>query len=259
MTITVTFTKILIMRVLLLLFSFIAIVQTSNSQVLISILLGDKLNSEKLEFGLDGGANFSNLIETDGDFKSNFNIGFYFNIGLKNPDWQIATGVIVKSTMGASGLPVYSVGDALLDSVFVGGSVHRKLRYFNVPILIKYKIGGHFFLEGGAMLGLRHKAFDVFSQSVKEDDDTEFTNKIKSDIRAIDAGAMGGIGYKIKKMNGMHFGARYYHGLVNVMKDDAAPKQYNQSIYLLLGIPIGAGKANANATSGDAPADAPTP
>lgn len=31
---------------------------TSRGQVLISLLLGDELNSGKIEFGLDGGVNF---------------------------------------------------------------------------------------------------------------------------------------------------------------------------------------------------------
>ena len=42
---------------LIVLFAF----SKGNSQVLISILLGDKLNSGKIEFGLDGGWSLSNL------------------------------------------------------------------------------------------------------------------------------------------------------------------------------------------------------
>jgi len=36
-------------------------IQQAYSQILISLLFGDKLNSEKLEFGLDGGFNFSQM------------------------------------------------------------------------------------------------------------------------------------------------------------------------------------------------------
>jgi hypothetical protein len=36
-----------------------------QSQVLISILLGDKLNSGQIEFGLDGGFSLSNLTGID--------------------------------------------------------------------------------------------------------------------------------------------------------------------------------------------------
>lgn len=37
-----------------------------QSQVLIAILFGDKLNSEKLEFGLDLGANITKVTGLDG-------------------------------------------------------------------------------------------------------------------------------------------------------------------------------------------------
>lgn len=42
-------------------FLILMLCHQSNGQVLISLLLGDKLNSGKLEFGLDGGVNWSNI------------------------------------------------------------------------------------------------------------------------------------------------------------------------------------------------------
>ena len=59
----------------------------SHSQVLISLLLGDKLNSDKLEFGLETGVNFEKIEGFEStDRKAFFNIGFYFDLKLKNPD-----------------------------------------------------------------------------------------------------------------------------------------------------------------------------
>jgi len=56
----------------------------ANSQVLISLLLGDKLNSEKLKFGLDGGVNFSNISKIDpSKYHAGFNLRFYFDNLLK--------------------------------------------------------------------------------------------------------------------------------------------------------------------------------
>ena len=50
-----------------------------------------------------------------------FNLGFYFDIrSKKNPAWMINTGVIVKSPMGAHGIPVYSLNDENLDNTFAG-------------------------------------------------------------------------------------------------------------------------------------------
>ena len=45
----------------------------------------DKLNSEGLEFGLEGGVNWSNISNLDADKSlSTFNLGFYFDFKLKN-------------------------------------------------------------------------------------------------------------------------------------------------------------------------------
>ena len=73
-----------------------------NSQILISLLLGDDLNSDKLEFGIETGVNFSSIggLETTKYLKS-WNIGFYFDLSLKeNTPWNLYTGVLVKSGLG---------------------------------------------------------------------------------------------------------------------------------------------------------------
>ena len=63
----------------------------ANSQVVISLLFGDKLNSESVKFGLDGGINYSNLSNANSsDNQSGFNLGFYFDIQLKeHSNWYL--------------------------------------------------------------------------------------------------------------------------------------------------------------------------
>ena len=65
------------------------------SQILISLLLGDKLNSDKLEFGIDGGVNISSINGLDqSENVRRFNMGFYFDFHLKNPSWMLHTGAL---------------------------------------------------------------------------------------------------------------------------------------------------------------------
>jgi hypothetical protein len=225
---------------------------TANSQVLISLLLGDKLNSGKVEFGLDGGLNFSTMHGLPGASNlTGFNLGFYFDIKLKNPAWMVNTGVIVKSPLGADDLPVYSLSDPHLDSVFAGGSVARKLRYFNVPITMKYKFKNNLYVKAGVQLGLRSKCFDEFTNTIKDDEDLKYKLKIKDQFHPLDAGLAFGLGYRLMGGNGMNIGLQYYLGLIDVVVDDASPKQYNRSLYLTVGIPIGKGKANKNKSDGN--------
>jgi len=215
----------------------------AKTQVLISILLGDKLNTGKIEFGLDGGWNWSNMKNLDPSKNlGTFNLGFYFDIKLKHPSWMINTGVIVKSVMGAAGLPVYSLGNAGLDSSFKGGKVSRKINYFNVPIMMKYTFSNNIYVKAGTQLGLRYNAHDEFLNEIKESDDLKYKLKTKDEYHPLDAGLAIGAGYRLMKGNGMNIGLQYYYGLVDVVINDSSPDHFNRVLYLTVGIPIGKNK-----------------
>lgn len=215
-------------------------VHAARTQVLISILLGDKLNTGQIEFGLEGGANWSTIKNIDGAKNlTSFNLGFYFDFKLENPSWMLNTGVIVKSTMGADELPVYPLGNPDLDNSFAGGKIARKINYFNVPIMMKYTFKNHIYLKGGTQLGLRYKAFDEFKNSINDEDDLKYKLDIKDQYHPIDAGLAFGAGYRFMKGNGMNFGLQYYLGLIDIKIDDSSPNQFNRVLYLTAGIPIG--------------------
>ena len=232
------------------------LVSIARTQVLISILLGDKLNTGKIEFGLEGGANWSTIKNLDGAKSlTGFNLGFYFDFKLKDPSWMLNTGVIVKSTMGADELPVYSLGDPDLDNAFNGGKISRKINYFNVPIMMKYTFKNHIYLKAGTQLGLRYKAFDEFKNSVNDEDDLKYKVDIKDQFHPLDAGLAFGVGYRLMKGNGMNIGLQYYYGLIDIKVDDSSPNQFNRVLYLTVGIPIGKNpkkkKADTNRTIGN--------
>lgn len=216
---------------------------TLQSQILISLLLGDKLNSGGIEFGLDGGINFLNQSNTPGaEYLPDWNLGFYFDFKLRNPHLFVHTGVIVKSKMGASGLDPYDLGNNFLDSTFIGGTVDRKINYFNVPAMLRYRLPNFFHIEGGIQLGLRYTGFDVFRNNINTKNDLQYLNDVKENFTRLDAGLLGGIGYKFLKGEGITISARYFYGLVDVNKE-LSGSQANSAIYLTASIPIGKGKA----------------
>ena len=242
------------MKKLFLLAALCLVIHHANSQVIISLLLGDKLNSGKIEFGLDGGYNNSTLQGLDhAKGLGSFNLGFYFDFKTKHPAWQFNTGVIVKSSMGAGNLPVYQLGDAALDSAFKGGKVDRRINYFNVPVMMKYTFKSNIYAKAGIQLGLRNKAFDEFSNSVKDKDDLHLKIKTKDKYHSLDAGLAFGLGYRLMGGNGMNLGVQYYLGLVDVVKDDTSPKQFNRVFYATVGIPIGKAKAKKKMENATAP------
>jgi len=219
----------------------------SQSQVLITLLLGDKLNSDDLEFGLEGGVNWSQIdaMETS-NYLRKWNLGFYFDIRIKN-QWFLYTGVLVKANMGVENLTDNDLDflDATIyqdfedPSIRLVGDYSQKLSYFLVPALFKYKFKNHLYTEIGPQFGLMYDAWVEFSSDI-EGIDATLKEYNEEKINRIDAGAMVGIGYTLFKGTGWTFGAKYYYGFVDVYKHKEGT--INSSIFLHMNIPIGAGK-----------------
>jgi len=235
------------MKKTILLLGFLLTVYTANSQVLISLLFGDALNSPNVEFGLDGGVNYANIanLETS-KFLPIFNLGFYFDIRIKN-QLMLHTGVIVKSNQGANKLNPYLLDNPALDDQFSDGYVTRKINNFSVPILLKYRFAGRFHIEAGPMLALRTKGYDEFKTTVIDEDDLTYKLDISDNYKRIDAGIMCGAGIKLYKKipKSSQLGVRYYYGLVDPLIDNPGKSQNFSSWYIYFSIPIGAKKAEA--------------
>lgn len=226
--------------------SVIAVLLTLSAQVkgqvLISLLFGEALNTDKIEFGLVGGFNRSWIYDLeDSKGLNSFNIGFYFHFMLKNnPNSFLSTGVLVKSNVGASGMPTYPIGEADFDSVFADGELTKQINYFYVPILYQQRFKNRWYLEGGFQLGLRNKAYDIFEIEAF-DGDVSYKVDARDDYKHLDAGLMAGVGYKLKKrLKSSAVGINYYYGLMNI-SNVPDQKIKNSALYVYFKLPIGAG------------------
>ncbi len=218
---------------------FLCLSMAVKSQVLISILLGDKLNSPGLEFGLEGGMNASNIMSLDnsGTLRT-FNIGFYFDILLKE-NLYMYTGVLVKADMGANKLGPSDLEFLNIELQEEEGTYSQFINYFVVPALAKYRFDNRFYVELGPQFGLMHRPYVQFD-AINDDIETRKRFYNHDDIHRLDAGFTGGAGFKFLKGWGMSVGIKYYQGLVDVYKNKANTK--NQSLFFKVNIPIGAGK-----------------
>ncbi|WP_250434197.1 porin family protein [Hanstruepera flava] len=227
------------MKKYFLIITFLLVGITAQSQILISLLLGDKLNSDGLEFGLETGFNWSNISNLDSSKSlATWNLGFYFDIRMKN-QWYLYTGVLAKSNLGLHKLTTADL--ELLDATIYEekGDYSQKMNYFLVPALAKYKFDNYMYVEGGPQFGLMYKSWIEYNsdEGGKEAKIKEFN---KDMINKFDAGFTFGLGYNIGKGKGMTIGAKYYFGLIDVYKDISGTK--NNSLFLKVNIPIGAGK-----------------
>ena len=228
------------MKKFLLMGFLLALGTVAQSQVLISLLLGDKLNSPDLEFGLEGGMNFTNISGFE-DTKElgNFNLGFYFDIRMKN-QWFFYTGVQVKSNFGMRNLSEADLEFLDAEMLNEEGDYSQKTSAFMVPILAKYNFKNHFYVEAGPQLGLVYKGWVEFTS---DNDGREAVVKDYNDdlLNKINAGVALGTGYKLLKGEGWTVGVRYYQGLSNVFKGRSGSTHH--SIHLKVNVPIGAGAA----------------
>jgi len=213
-----------------------------HSQVLISLLLGDKLNSDKIEFGLDGGFNWSQIgnLDSSSSYRS-FNLGFYFDILVSDNDtWSFNTGVLVKSQLGADELTENDLAFLeITPQEEDGGTYSQRLSYFLVPALMRYNFQNRIYLEAGPQFGLMYKASVDFNSETDEKD-IRIREFNKDKINKIDVGVSGGIGYRLSPRKGMSLGLRYYYGFVNTYKGVSGTN--NSSLFLKFTIPIGTGK-----------------
>lgn len=212
----------------------------SQSQVLLTILFGDKLNSDGLEFGLEGGFNWSDISQLEADkHLSSFNLGFYFDIRLKN-QWNLYTGVLVKAKMGDNELTPNDLAFLEVTPYTEEGTYSQKINYFVVPALIKYNFKNRIYLEAGPQFSLMHKAWVEYNSEI-DNKTTKIKDFNKDKINKLDAGLTFGTGYKIIAETGMTIGVKYYYGFANVYKGVSGTN--NSSWFIKLNIPIGASKS----------------
>lgn len=216
---------------------------TARSQVIISLLFGDKLNSEKITFGLLVGNGWNNQAGyKTSSWASGFNLGLY--LGFKMSDRIfLQFDAMAKYKLGAKELPVYSLHDQVLDSLFATGSVERSIKYLSLAPTFQYRIYKYFNLELGPQISLRLKALDVFSVS-RSEGELKFEKKVKDATTLFDVGAAAGISYQFAKGSGVKIAFRYYYGFVDIMLGDVG-NNANRSLQVNGYIPIGRAKALA--------------
>jgi hypothetical protein len=174
---------------------------------------------------------------TSGHPLRQFNLGFYFDFKMAD-QWYLNTGVLVKSTVGLNFLKEEDV--ALLDPTIVftdSGTFSQEVNYFHVPVAIKYRFKNNFYLRLGPQFGLRSRAFLKF---IGEAGNKQVEVKVNNNdlFHRFEVAVIGGIGYKLRKGEGMNIGIKYMYGLTNIMRNDTF-KYQNRSLYAYIGIPIG--------------------
>lgn len=231
--------KILILGILVLL-----IAPTLKSQILIALVFGDKLNNEKLEFGLNVGLNSSTISNADANkYHNGLNLGLNF-IYKFSENWHVNPSLYFSYPMGARDLPIYEISDTNLNKVLERGIMERELSYFSLPVTLRYKMFGLTYFDFGPQFSLNTNAEDIFSISIDDEGSLKHSENVRKDHKLFDVGITAGFTQKLRSENGVSLKLRYYYGLLDVTKSDT--KQYNSVIYFSVGVPIGGNSKSKN-------------
>lgn len=226
----------------------VCLCNATQAQILIAILFGDKLNSDKLEFGLVVSPGLTDISGIGGSYKTGLNLGLYFTYKV-NDRWFLHPELIAKGSFGAKDLAPYPTGSDSLDRLFAGGSVERRVQSFSMPLMVHYRVTGRWFAEAGVQADLALKAKDEFMTQVAGDP-LSYTKTVTDKFNRLDFGVTAGMMYKFKTDKGMGVGMRYFYGLTDVLKD-VSGVQANSAWLLNVWIPIGSGKAAASKAKPD--------
>jgi len=156
----------------------------------------------QVQFGLKAGANISNLSGLD--FK---NISTQAQVG-----FHIGGFIAIKiGRLAIQPELLYSTQRVRFDSVSVN-SKDLQLNYFTIPIMLKYRTHGGFYLETGPVFGYKINA-DLSGQNFNDY------------ISTADFSWAAGLGYH--GSGGFGIGARYNVGLSKVVNNDFASSFQN--------------------------------
>lgn len=211
-----------------------------RAQVLISLVFGKELNTDRLEFGLTAGPGLAGLTNMQGKSRPALDLGLYFDYKLTDR-WYLHPEASPKSAFGIKNLPVYATGNAGIDSLYRTGAVQKNIKGMCLPLLVRYRITGMLFAELGPQVDWYLKSKDIFKVKINDNPATYIT-KTNSSVTTFGIDANIGLAYKLRKNKGLGIGLRYTYGLTDIIKN-APGSQRNKTWFLIVTIPIGTGGA----------------
>lgn len=162
-------------------------------------------NNVNTEFGVKGGFNMSNLVDS-GDDPDDNNILYGFNAGvyatLPISDFVAIQPELLFTTKGS---------ELKYDNAFATGNAKFRLNYIELPLLVRVNVTKNFNIHAGGY------ASYLVSSKVTGSGDFDFNQDIDpDDLAKFDAGLSAGLGVDF---NPISVGVRYNYGLTTVGKE----------------------------------------
>lgn len=218
---------------------FAGVVQPARAQVLIGLLLGDKVSSQRFHLEFNVGANLANL---SGIADTKVNSGFMLGLG---GEWRFAGNFMLQPEL----LPFYNAGaknmppggldiPPPLDTLVTDKQAQRNLSYFVIPVLLKYgALGRQLHIGAGPQIGFLTSGTDVFRGVIENQITVD--EDIGESLNSTDAGLVFNLSYKLSPSYGTGINLRYYVGLTDTIRDNIGDAVYNRVLSIFISVAIG--------------------
>ncbi len=235
---------------------------TANSQALIALVFGKKLETDRLKLGLFIGEQGSMITGANTTaFRPNlsFAVGAYTDIKIGKTDkWLLQNYLVFKSPKGASGLDVDSEALTTDPQILANmDMIERDITYFQITPVMRYCFNRTWSLGAGPYMGFKMAGNDIYSAE-EDDGNLSYKMKMKEKFTTVDFGFAFDVQCRLMKGNGLQLNLRYEQGVVNIYRSDTGLKGRSMAFHIGLGIPITRAKApaaNAPSESNETPAN----
>jgi len=202
---------------------------------LVSQIVGGKAATEKLYFSLKFGLNCNTLrgVEEDRERLGGANIGLFATIRLSDK-FSLVPEVDPVSRKGITNIPLITTGDPELDPYFDESTKSAlALNYIDIPVLLKYRLGGRVNLAAGPFVGFLMSATESFRSEFETGEGLSFKRDVTAEYRSLDYGLVfeaSVVVTKPRRGEGLVFHVRIQEGLADVLKGPAAAGPVRTSV-----------------------------
>ncbi len=202
---------------------------------LVSQIAGDKAATENLYFSLKFGLNCGTLkgVGEEAERLGGANIGLFATIRLSDK-FSLVPEIDPLSRKGITNIPFLTTGDPELDPYFDESAKSALvLSYVDVPVLLKYRLGGRVNLAAGPFVGFLTSATERFRSVSETGEELSFKQDVTGEYRDLDYGLVFEASVVVtrpRRGEGLVFHFRCQAGLADLLRDPAPSTPIRTSV-----------------------------
>jgi hypothetical protein len=216
----------------------------ARAQLLIGYLLGEKLTTPTLSFGLELGINFANLDGLDGAEGVTKPVFGLFADWRFSEHFHLGGAFLPLAGRGADGITPVPTGDPTIDAQTAGGTMARNLGYIEFPVLLRWapKRETGFRIGVGPSFGFITSANDRYEATTPSGAPYVLERDIGDEVPGLDLGLAADVEWRFEMIA---IGARYTHGLTDLRQEGTPDAVHTRTLTGTGRIYLGRQKAKA--------------